>query len=460
MLAALSTPLHQPLPVKKGKKMQSNSSNSHAKTAKPSSSYPIIHSRPLGRIIERGPNQFLVQVHSHTDNDGRKKRYRKTWSTLKEADADLARVIASRNRGKVITDTNESLKSFIERFLSEAHVHRVKYYVHAKVAGAFKYWVYPFLGHKKVRKISAVDFQDLYATLQNLKSTRTGKTLSQATIQRVHVHLRSAFNWGIRTGQLSKHPMEGVTVRKVPRQKMTTFSEKEIQCFFQEWERYKAERPLRIPYGPIFYLAYETGMRPEEYIGLQFSDLFLEANPPHIRIQRVAIRDIARGGWWFDEPKTQQSVRYLPITSQLAELLKQHRLTLEQYKQQRADRWQENDLVFPNQTGEPLYQYLLSDLFRAIVKRIGLNPKAYRLYTFRHSMATQAIARKVNVKAISERLGHADISRTLETYTHVLPSMQIEAVETLAAIAYLRPQETEQPPTIDTTAGDLEAYPA
>ena len=66
----------------------------------------------------------------------------------------------------------------------------------------------------------------------------------------------------------------------------------------------------------------------------------------------------------------------------------------------------------------------------------------------RHSMATLAIARKVNVKAVSERLGHADISRTLETYTHVLPSMQLEAVEALGAIAYSQPKDVEETPTV------------
>lgn len=441
--------------------MRDNTSKPHDTSAKGRKKYPIKHKRPIGQILERAPNQFQVWVHSHTESSGRKKRYKKTWRTLKEADADLAQIVAQRNRGKGIIDTNETLQAFIERFLKEAHAHRVKAYVHRKVAGAFKFWVFPFLGYKRVRKITITDIQDLYTTLQNLKSPRTDKTLSQATIQRVHVHLRMAFNWGVRTGQLSKHPMDGVTVRKPARQKMTTFTEKEIQLFLQEWEHYQAERPLRIPYGSIFYLAYETGMRPEEYLGLQWSDLHLESYPPHIRVQRVAIRDIARGGWWFDEPKTPQSIRNIPITSELAERLKEHKLTLERYKQKRAANWKENDLVFPNQTGEPLYQYLLSDMFREIVKRIGLNPKAYRLYTLRHSMATQAIARKVNVKAVSERLGHADISRTLETYTHVLPSMQLEAVETLGAIAYARPQESEQPQLVlDTTAEGAEIRPS
>lgn len=420
--------------------MQPDVINANGKA--PKRKKPLIkHKRPQGQIIERGPNQFLVWVHSHTDADGRKKRYTKMWGTLKEADADLARVIAQKNRGKGVIDTNETLRAFIERFLREAHALRVKPYVHGKVTRAFKAWVYPYLGHKRVRSITAADIQDLYATLQTKISPRTKAPLSQATIQRVHVHLRMTFNWGVRTGELSRHPMANVTVRKPPRQKMVTFTEKEIRLFFQAWEQYQAERPLRIPYGCIFYVAYETGMRPEEYCGLQFSDLHLEDNPPHIRVQRVAIRDSAKGGWWFDEPKTVSSVRNIPISGELARRLILQSLTVERYKHQRGERWQDNDLVFPNQTGEPVYQYLLTDLFREIVKSIGLDPKRYRLYTMRHSMATLAIARKVNVKAVSERLGHADITRTLETYTHVLPSMQLEAVETLGAIAYTQEPE-------------------
>ena len=58
-------------------------------------------------------------------------------------------------------------------------------------------------------------------------------------------------------------------------------------------------------------------------------------------------------------------------------------------------------------------------------------------------IAIHAIARKVNIKAVSERLGHASIERTLETYTYVLPTMQAEAVEMLGAIAYSTPNETK-----------------
>ena len=307
--------------------------------------------------------------------------------------------------------------------------------------------------------MSAKEIQTLYATLREQVSERTGRKLSQATVHRVHVHLRMAFNWGMRTNQLSRNPMEHVTVRRPPRQKMIIFSEEEIRQFLREWEKYQSEVRLRIPYGPLFYVAYETGMRPEEYLGLQWSDLNLTACSPYISVQRVAIRDIEKGGWWFDEPKTPQSVRNLPISNELAERLRKHRLNIEQYKKDRGERWQDNDLVFPNQTGEPIYQYLLMDMFREIVDRMLLESKNYKLYTLRHTMATHSIARGVNIKVVSERLGHSSIERTLKTYLHVLPTMQAEAVRALSLIAYANEEmkdaedETDATPVMDLTEG-------
>jgi integrase len=153
-----------------------------------------------------------------------------------------------------------------------------------------------------------------------------------------------AFNWGVKTGQLSRHPMDAVQVRKPARQKMVVFTEEEIRLFLREWDKYRAEGTLRIPYGPIFNLAYETGMRPEEYLGLQWSDVNLDAEVPCVMVQRVALRDIAKGGWWFDEPKTPQSVRNIPISRELAERLRQHKLNIEEYGRKRGARWQDNDL--------------------------------------------------------------------------------------------------------------------
>jgi len=85
----------------------------------------------------------------------------------------------------------------------------------------------------------------------------------------------------------------------------------------------------------------------------------------------------------------------------------------------------EHDLIFRSGTGSPLKQRTVKREFRRLLEAAGIRP--IRLYDLRHTAATLAVAAGVSVKVISDQLGHASISFTLERYSHVLPSIQDEA---------------------------------
>lgn len=85
----------------------------------------------------------------------------------------------------------------------------------------------------------------------------------------------------------------------------------------------------------------------------------------------------------------------------------------------------EHDLIFRSGTGLPLRQRNVKREFRRLLEKAGIRP--LRLYDLRHTAATLAVAAGVSVKVISDQLGHASISFTLERYSHVLPSIQDEA---------------------------------
>ncbi len=84
-----------------------------------------------------------------------------------------------------------------------------------------------------------------------------------------------------------------------------------------------------------------------------------------------------------------------------------------------------HDLIFRSGTGSPLRQRNVKREFRRLLEAAGIRP--IRLYDLRHTAATLAVAAGVSVKVISDQLGHASISFTLERYSHVLPSIQDEA---------------------------------
>jgi integrase len=89
-------------------------------------------------------------------------------------------------------------------------------------------------------------------------------------------------------------------------------------------------------------------------------------------------------------------------------------------------------LVFTRPDGAPIHPDLISDWFERLAREAGL-PKI-RLHDVRHSYASAALAAGIPAKIVSERLGHATIQITLDTYSHVLPGLDAQAAETVARL--------------------------
>lgn len=113
--------------------------------------------------------------------------------------------------------------------------------------------------------------------------------------------------------------------------------------------------------------------------------------------------------------------------------LKKHRKRQLEERMHLAGLWQEQDLVFPNETGTLLLpSNLRNRSFKRIKDRAGV-PARLRFHDLRHTCATLLLREGVNVKVVSEMLGHASTTITLNTYSHVLPGMQGSAADAMEA---------------------------
>jgi integrase len=131
----------------------------------------------------------------------------------------------------------------------------------------------------------------------------------------------------------------------------------------------------------------------------------------------------------FSEPKTDSGRRVVPIDTTCAQALRDH---LHQQKIARLAHgpvWAPYDLVFTVAGGGPISQSNLHKRFARFTAQAGL-PRI-RFHDLRHSHATLLLREGVPAKIVSERLGHASIALTLDTYSHVLPDMQEQAVSAL-----------------------------
>jgi integrase len=93
----------------------------------------------------------------------------------------------------------------------------------------------------------------------------------------------------------------------------------------------------------------------------------------------------------------------------------------------KGNEWQENDLIFPSPIGTPLDSSNVVKAYKRSLEKAGL--PNIRFHDLRHTAATLMLQEGINPKIVQERLGHADISLTLNTYSHVLPHLQEEAAE-------------------------------
>lgn len=186
-----------------------------------------------------------------------------------------------------------------------------------------------------------------------------------------------------------------------------------------------------MPNGLIFEFALLSGMRPEEFLAIQWKDLDFERSTAQVR------RALARhkGNWSFEQPKTAKSSRIVDLPEPLMRKLLSHKRKQNEVRLAIGPAWQNFDLVFCSEIGTPLsipnltYRY-----FRPILLRAGL--PQIRLYDLRHTHATLLLIAGVNPKIVAERLGHSTIVQTLNTYSHVIPSMQKQSTDKLTEMLY------------------------
>jgi integrase len=242
-------------------------------------------------------------------------------------------------------------------------------------------------------------------------------------VRHVHAIVRRSLADAVRLGVLHANPADAAYA---PSQRTAR------SPVFRTWTPAELRRFLEVAREdelyPAFYLAATTGLRRSELLGLRWSDLDLDRQ--EIQIVRALV--VVGGNVRVGPPKSERGRRVVALDRQTVSVLRQHlRGTFERLGRRGRSLGQE-DLVFITHDGAPIHPALFTYYFRRRMLASGLRP--IRLHDLRHTHATHALQAGIHPKVVSERLGHSTIAITLDTYSHVLPSMQHEAAETVAAL--------------------------
>ncbi|GCF10913.1 site-specific integrase [Dictyobacter arantiisoli] len=161
-----------------------------------------------------------------------------------------------------------------------------------------------------------------------------------------------------------------------------------------------------------------------ESLGLKWDDIDMAIDI--LQVKRTITHLIGKG-FTVSKPKTTKSRRRIHLTRLAIEALKQHRIRPGEARLATGQAWQEQGWVFCNANGGPIeVSNMVRRSFRPILVRAEL--PIIRFHDLRHSAASLLLILGVHAKVVQELLGHSQISVTLDTYSHVLPSMQEEAM--------------------------------
>jgi integrase len=163
-------------------------------------------------------------------------------------------------------------------------------------------------------------------------------------------------------------------------------------------------------------------MRQGELCALRWEDVDFKRGVLHIRHTLMAVK----GERSLREPKTRTGRRTVTLSPVCLAPLIAHR-DRQRFERMNAAVWIDRDAVFAATNGEWLDHGNLTRAYNALIRRAMVERIPF--HGMRHTHATLLLKEGVNVKVVSERLGHANIGITLDTYSHVLPSMQQQAAD-------------------------------
>jgi len=357
------------------------------------------------------------------DRIERRQEFHTGFATKKEAELELAKVAGALATGTHIQASRLLVREYLEKEWLPAIRPTIRATTFASYESHVALYLVPALGQIPLQELSASHLNAFYAKLLTEKRTRGNRELAPGTVRRIHATLHRALKDAVRWNKIGRNPADAADPPRAMlcgEGEMKTWSVPELKTFLA------AERES--PNYPLWLTLITTGIRRGEALGLRWQDLDLRNRTMAIRQTRVVI------GYQplLSTPKTRKGRRQVALDPATASCLASLRERRHEETQSGGEELKETDLVFTNTEGEPIHPDRVTAYFAKAAKTAGV--PVIRLHDLRHTHATLALSAGVHPKVVSERLGHANIGITLDTYSHCLPVLSEKAACRVAAL--------------------------
>lgn len=366
---------------------------------------------------------FIVDI---ADEDGRRQQTRRRgFATQRAAQAALNKLLQDLANRTYVSPSRQTLL----RFLTDDWLPAIETTIRPSTFDSYRRNIRIHVGSHPIgavplQRVDAAKLNRLYADL--LAGRSGSRPLAARTVRYVHVILHRAFRDAMRWDRIVRNPCTSADPPKpgkAHRSTMRTWSADEIAAFLS------ATADDRL--STAWWLLATTGMRRGEVLGLTWTAIDLDAAIFSVRRTLVTTQARRAGdpGMVWSEPKTDKGWRTVALDPDTIAALRAHRARQLEERLAAGPEYDQG-LVIATVFGKPVHPKTLSWYFSRTVKRTGL--PMIRLHDLRHSHATLALKAGIHPRGVQERLGHANVGITLDTYSHVTMPMQAEAANLVA----------------------------
>jgi integrase len=273
--------------------------------------------------------------------------------------------------------------------------------------------ILPALGNIRLKKLKPTHLMKFYNNLRENDMRLDGKKgkLSSRTIQMHHKLLSSILGKAKHWQFIELNPCQYVDAPKSKSKSMPIYDEETLLKFFN-----LLFQDAKTKYQLFFLLAFSTGLRRGEIIGLRWKDIDIRKAVLHVNQNAIVVKG---KGVQYKDPKTEKSASGVSISHQVIPLLEKYKAEQDILRKESDVKWPENDLIFTTIDGKAMFPSTVSHWLKDFIDTHKLPP--INVHSFRHMSVTYAIDRGFDLKAISERARHTQLSTTTDIYGHVLP---------------------------------------
>ncbi len=361
-----------------------------------------------GHIRKRIDGTWEARIDTGRSPTGKRRTKSVYGKTRKEVSDKLTRLASQKLDGKLIHDDQTTVADYLDLWLSGTVKQTTRPATHLSYSQNVRIHISPALGRIKLAKLTPLHVQGFYAEM-----SKAGK--SARMLQMNHAILRRALSRAVKMGVIPRNVCDAVDRPTIEKHEITPLDAEQVSKLMTAAE---GERIY-----PLIVVAVFSGLREGELFGLEWGDIDLKSAKLEVRRTTVDLNGVVT----TSPPKTGKGQRLVELTKLAVDALTAQKEMLI------AEGLESCPLVFPNIDGT--YQRRFGPFrsgFKAILKKAGL--PAIRWHDLRHSAATLLLSTGCHPKIVQERLGHSTIGITMDTYSHVLPTMQREAVDKLDSL--------------------------